>query len=72
MSYREKSVLGRALKLDEALYVSQMIRRIAAILMMGPALDANYLVCAADAQSYEALELSRDAARDRKEAKQLK
>lgn len=72
LSYRERSVLGRPLKLDEALYVSQMVRRIAAILMMGPALDANYVACAADAQSYEALGLSRDAARDRKEAKQLK
>ena len=72
LSYRERSVLGRPLKLDEALYVSQMVRRIAAILMMGPALDANYRACAADALSYEALGLSRDAARDRKEAKRLK
>lgn len=72
LSYRERSVLGRPLKLDEALYVSQMTRRIAAILMMGPALDANYRACASDAQSYETLGLSRDAARDRKEAKTLK
>ncbi|HEY0122594.1 MAG TPA: type ISP restriction/modification enzyme, partial [Rhizobium sp.] len=42
LSYRERSVLGRPLKLDEALYVSQMVRRISAVLMMGPALDANY------------------------------
>lgn len=72
LSYREQSVLGRPLKLDEALYVSQMVRRIGAILMMGPTLDANYRACASDAQSYEALGLSRDAARDRKEAKRLK
>jgi SAM-dependent methyltransferase len=42
LSYREQPVLGRALKPGEAAYVSEMIRRIAAILLMGPALDANY------------------------------
>jgi hypothetical protein len=72
LSYRERSVLGRPLKLDEALYVSEMVRRIAAILMMGPALDANYRACAADAQTYEQLGLSRDAARERKAATKLK
>jgi hypothetical protein len=72
LSYRERSVLGRSLKLDEALYVSQMIRRIAAILMVGPALDANYRACAADALTYEQLSLSRDATRERKEAKAKK
>jgi hypothetical protein len=30
------------LKPDEAAYVSEMVRRIAAILLMGPALDTNY------------------------------
>jgi SAM-dependent methyltransferase len=45
LSYREHAVLGRALKPDEAAYVSEMIRRIAAILLMGPALDANYAAC---------------------------
>lgn len=72
LSYRERSVLGRPLKLDEALYVSQMVRRIAAILMMGPALDANYRAAAADARTYEQLGLSRDAARERKGAKEEK
>ncbi|MCA0423742.1 MAG: N-6 DNA methylase [Proteobacteria bacterium] len=72
LSYREQSVLGRPLKLDEALYVSEMVRRIAAILMMGPALDANYRACAGDAQTYEQLGLSRDAARERKEATRTK
>jgi hypothetical protein len=42
LSYREHDVLGRALKADEVAYVSQMVRRIAAILLMGPALDKNY------------------------------
>jgi predicted helicase len=72
LSYREQGVLGRALKPDEVAYVSEMVRRIATILLMGPALDANYRTCAADAQTYEALGLSRDAVRERKGAKTLK
>lgn len=72
LSYREQGVLGRPLKPDEAAYVSQMVRRIAAILMMGPALDANYRACAAAALTYEQLGLSRDAAGERKRAKQVK
>ncbi len=72
LSYRERSVLGRPLKLDEALYVSQMVRRIAAILIMGPQLDASYRACAADALTYEQLGLSREAARERREAKTKK
>lgn len=42
LSYREKSILGRPLKAEEVHYVSQMIRRIAAILLLTPKLDANY------------------------------
>ena len=42
LSYREKAILGRALKAEEVAYVSEMIRRIAAILLFSPALDANY------------------------------
>lgn len=42
LSYREHAVLGRALTSDEAAYVSEMVRRIAAIVLMGPTLDANY------------------------------
>jgi len=34
LSYPEKSVLGRNLKTDEALYVQQMARRIAAIILL--------------------------------------
>jgi hypothetical protein len=41
-SYREKPLLGRALTVDEARYVQEMARRIAAILLLEPALDANY------------------------------
>jgi hypothetical protein len=43
LSYREGSLLGRPLTADEAREVSSMARRIAAILLLGFALDANYL-----------------------------
>ncbi len=48
LSYREFSaeptspLLHRALRPDEAAYFAQVVRRIAAILLLGPALDASY------------------------------
>jgi len=42
LSYREAPLLRRALTIDEARYVQEMARRIAAILLLQPALDANY------------------------------
>ncbi len=42
LSYREEPLLGRPLYEDEARYFSQIVRRIAAILLLGPALDSNY------------------------------
>jgi hypothetical protein len=42
LSYRERPLLGRDLKPDEARYVTEMTRRIAAIVLLEPALDANY------------------------------
>jgi len=42
LSYRELPLLGRPLTKDEVRYVQEMARRIAAILLLGPALDANY------------------------------
>ncbi len=42
LSYREEPLLGRPLHEDEARYFSQVVRRIAAILLIGPALDASY------------------------------
>jgi hypothetical protein len=42
LSYREQDLLGRALSLDEVREVTDMARRIAAILLLGPRLDANY------------------------------
>ncbi len=38
------TVLGRDLTLDEARDVQRMARRIAAILLLGPALDASYRI----------------------------
>ena len=42
LSYRERPLLGRSLSVDEVREVTQMARRIAAILLLTPALDANY------------------------------
>jgi hypothetical protein len=42
LCYREKTVLGRDLRLEEALYVTDLIRRLAALAALQPALDANY------------------------------
>lgn len=42
LSYREHPLLGRDLKPDEVRYVTEMTRRIAAIVLLEPALDAKY------------------------------
>jgi hypothetical protein len=42
LSYREKGVLGRGLTLAEVSEVTAMARRIAALLLLSPTLDANY------------------------------
>jgi hypothetical protein len=42
LSYREFALLGRPLKQEEVSEVMNMARRIAAILLMQPQLDANY------------------------------
>ncbi len=42
LSYREQKLLERSLTKDEIRYVQEMARRIAAILLLEPALDANY------------------------------
>ena len=48
LSYRVRELLGRGLTVEEARYVGEMVRRIAAILLLGPALDANYAAVKAD------------------------
>jgi len=50
LSYREHKVLGRPLKTDELFYITQVVRRLAALLAMGAELDANYRACAAAEQ----------------------
>jgi hypothetical protein len=42
LSYREKTLLGRGLTLEEMTEVTHMARRIAALLLLQPALDRNY------------------------------
>jgi hypothetical protein len=52
LSYRERPLLGRDLTVDEARYVTEMARRIAAILLLEPALDANYERVKADTYTW--------------------
>jgi len=54
LSYREEKLLGRALTKDEVRYVQEMARRIAAILLLEPALDANYASAKAHAYVWPA------------------
>ncbi len=42
LSYRERPLIGRDHKPDEARYVTEITRRIVAILLLEPALDENY------------------------------
>ena len=42
LSYRQEELLGRALTKEEVRYVSEMARRVAAVLLLEPALDENY------------------------------
>lgn len=44
LSYRERDILGRGLTLDEAREVTNMARRISAILLLEPKLDENYRI----------------------------
>ena len=42
LSYREKPLLGRSLTPDEVRYVTEIARRLAALIALQPSLDANY------------------------------
>ena len=42
LSYREYDLLGRSLTTDEVREVTSIARRIAAILLLEPAMDENY------------------------------
>ncbi len=52
LSYREQSLLGRALKAEEAKEVMNMARRLAAIALLQPKLDANYQAVKAKAYTW--------------------
>jgi hypothetical protein len=54
LSYREKALLGRGLTVEEAKEVRDMARRIAALLLLRPALDANYRAVKAAAYPWAA------------------
>lgn len=47
LSYRDGSILDRALAQEEVAHVRDTARRLAAILLMGPDLDAGFRACAA-------------------------
>lgn len=55
LSYREEKVLERPLRLEEVREVTGMARRIAAILLLQPALDANYQAVKGDAYPWPGL-----------------
>ncbi len=52
LSYRERQVLGRDITKDEAREFTQIVRRIAALLLLQPELDANYAATKIGAYSY--------------------
>ncbi len=52
LSYREQALLGRALTADEGREVMDMGRRLAAIVLLQPALDKNYRRTAASAYAW--------------------
>lgn len=48
LSYREKRLLGRSMKMEDVEYVTEMTRRLAAIVLLQPALDENYRTVKSD------------------------
>jgi hypothetical protein len=52
LSYREQELLGRALQADEAREVTGMVRRLAQIVLLQPALDVNYKTIKANTYSW--------------------
>jgi hypothetical protein len=59
LSYRERDLLGRDLTPDEARHVTAMTRRIAALLLLSPALDASYHAIKADTYDWPPKERER-------------
>ena len=52
LSYREKELLGRSLTVDEARYVTETARRLAALMLLGPQLDDTYHTAAKEAYKW--------------------
>ena len=52
LSYREQRVLGRALTMAEIMEVTAMARRLAALVLLQSALDANYTAVAASTYEF--------------------
>ena len=52
LSYREKDVFGRDPQPEEARYVTEACRRIAAILLLEPRLDTNYQAVKANTRAW--------------------
>jgi SAM-dependent methyltransferase len=52
LSYRNEDVMGRALKDAEAMEVTHMVRRIAALILLQPQLNTNYRAVAAAAYDW--------------------
>lgn len=50
LSYREHRILGRALRMEEITHVTEMVRRLKALLLLGAELDSNYHAAADAAQ----------------------
>ncbi len=48
LSYRESKILQRPLRVEETKLFTEVTRRIAALLLLSPALDANYEAVRAD------------------------
>jgi len=53
LSYREFRVLGRPLAQEEMSYITEVVRRLKALLLLGDALDANYRAAAENALGLE-------------------
>ncbi len=52
LSYREYALLGRPLAPEEARTLTEVARRLAALVLLEPALDANYNAVRADPYSW--------------------
>lgn len=51
LSYREFKVLGRPLRQEEMTYITEVVRRLKALLLLGPDLDSNYRAASANTLS---------------------